>query len=234
MAETLFIDGRAGAAGDMLLAALIDVGASSTAVRRTLRSLPLDGWTLAVRRIERGGLVLRDVRVRARPGRHRRTWPAIRRLLRGGELPPRARDRALAVFRRLFEAEAAVHGADPQRVHLHEAGAVDAIVDIAGCCVALELLGRPEVVVSRLTTGFGRVRCAHGVYPVPAPATLELLRGIPVEAGAVEAERVTPTGAALLVELADSWAEMPALLPRTPSTARRALGSSPRSRSPAP
>ena len=121
--------------------------------------------------------------------------------------------RSLAIFRRLFEAEAEVHGRAPDEVHLHEAGGIDAIVDVVGTVVGLAHFAPHEIVVSEMTTGYGEVACAHGKYPVPAPATTLLVRGAPVRAGDVEAERLTPTGAAILTTLASDWGALPPMRP---------------------
>lgn len=212
----LFIDGSAGASGDMILGALIDLGLPVAPLRRALQSLPVEGWSLQSRKIERCALAGRKVSVRLRRGTEQpgRDWKALRKIVSAGDLPNAVRDKSLAVFRRLLEAEGAVHGRSADTVHLHEAGGVDAIVDIVGACWGVHALGVERIVVSPLTTGFGSVRCAHGEYPLPAPATLELCRGLPVEAGTIAKERLTPTGAALLVTLADAWGEMPPMLPR--------------------
>ncbi len=213
MSRLLYIDARsAGAAGDMLLGAAIDLGVPLARVRKALEGLPLDGYKISSRRITRAALRVRRVHVRleADPDVHR-GWREIRRVLSKGGLEPPVRRRAEAVFRRLLEAEAEVHGTTFDRVHLHEAGGVDAIVDVVGTCFALEQLAVDRVVVSPMRSGFGRVRCAHGVYPVPAPATALLCRGVPVFAGDIPGEHLTPTGAALLTTLADEWGEMPAM-----------------------
>jgi uncharacterized protein (TIGR00299 family) protein len=212
----LHVDAGGGASGDMILGALLDLGVPLRVLREALTGLPVGGFTLSSRRVERAGLILRKatVRVRRSAPRHRRTWAGIRKLVEAGGLAPEVRDAALAIFRRLFEAEAEVHGRPLDRVHLHEAGGIDAIVDVVGACVGLHRLAPARVVVSTLTTGFGTVRCDHGVYPVPAPATALLVRGTPVRAGAIEAERLTPTGAAILTTVADGWGPLPAMIPR--------------------
>jgi hypothetical protein len=158
--------------------------------------------------------------------------------VKGGDLDPAVRERALGIFRRLIEAEAEVHGLPVERTHLHEAGGTDAIIDVVGACYGLHSLGIERLVVSRLTTGFGAVRCEHGNYPVPGPATLNLLEGFPAEAGAIEAERLTPTGAAILTTLANAWGPLPPMrversgygagdhdLGDTPNVIRGVLGS---------
>jgi uncharacterized protein (TIGR00299 family) protein len=237
VSRLLFVDGSAGASGDMLLGALVDLGLPFARLRRGLAGLALDGWTIRSRRVERCGLSARKIDVRVRREQPKRDWKAIRRVLTRADLKPRVRRRSLAIFRRLIEAEAAAHGRSPERIHLHEAGAVDAIVDVVGTCIGLEELAVEQIVVSPLTTGFGRVSCAHGDYPVPAPATLGLLHGVPARAGEIEAERLTPTGAAVLTTLADHWSELPPMRPlalgygagdleleRTPNLLRMVLG----------
>ncbi len=205
----LYVDATAGAAGDMILAALIDTGAPEARIRRALNTLPLEGWTWRATRVRRAGIAARRIEVRLRQDSPPRRLREVRRILEAGDLSPQVRRRALRVFERLFAAEARVHGRPVGQTHLHEAGAADAIVDVVGACLALEILGAERVVVSPLVSGSGRVRCAHGEYPVPAPATAELLRGVPVEAGPHSGERLTPTGAAILTTLAEAWGPLP-------------------------
>ena len=211
--RVLYVDAYAGASGDMMLGALIDLGVPMAGLRRALESLPIEGWTLRSRKVIRAGLAARKVDVRVRAEKHGRGWRALKRIVAAGALEPAVRRRVLAIFRRLIEAEAEAHGMAPDKVHLHEAGGTDAIIDVVGACVGLEHLGVSRIVVSPMTTGFGTVRCDHGVYPVPGPATLNLVRGCPVRAGDVEVERLTPTGAAVLTSIADEWGPMPALRP---------------------
>jgi uncharacterized protein (TIGR00299 family) protein len=207
----LYVDGSQGASGDMLLGALVDAGAQLAAIRRDLATLPVRGWSIGSRRIVRASIAGRQVRVRTRGGEPDRAWRDVRRIVERGKLAPAVRQRALDVFRRLFEAEAQVHARAFDEVHLHEAGGVDAIVDVVGVSLALDRLGVERVVVSPIATGFGSVRCAHGVYPIPAPATALLLRGVPSFGGEIEAERLTPTGAAILATIADAWGAQPAM-----------------------
>ncbi len=209
--KVLWVDGSAGASGDMMLAMLVDIGLPVATLKRALATLPVDGWSLRSRRVERCGLAARKIDVKVREGAHGRGWKRIKAIIDGATLGTVVKKNALAVFRRLVEAEARAHGRPFDEVHLHEAGGTDAIVDIVGACFGLHVLGVERLVVSRLTTGFGSVRCAHGVYPVPGPATLNLVRGFPIEAGSIEAERLTPTGAAILTTLADGWGTLPAM-----------------------
>jgi uncharacterized protein (TIGR00299 family) protein len=212
--RTLFVDATAGAAGDMILGALVDLGLPLARLRRALGTLPLGDWTLRSRKVVRHGLVGRKIDVRPRDRQPRRGWKSLEKIIGAGELDAPVRERALAIFRRLIEAEAEAHGVPAERVHLHEAGATDAIVDIVGACFGIRHLGVERIVVSPMTTGFGTVACEHGNYPVPAPATLLLVRDCPVRAGEIEAERLTPTGAAILTTLADAWSTMPPMRPR--------------------
>jgi len=208
-----WIDASQGASGDMLLGAFVDLGLPLEQLRAQLSSLPVEGWELRSRPIVRCGLAATKVDVTIDDEAPGRGWREIARIVEGGSLAPRVRERALAIFRRLIEAEAEVHGRPADEIHLHEAGAIDAIVDVVGACVALEQLEIDEIVVSAMTTGFGEIHCAHGVYPVPAPATAVLVRGAPVRGGTIESERLTPTGAAILTTLADRWGSLPAMRP---------------------
>jgi pyridinium-3,5-bisthiocarboxylic acid mononucleotide nickel chelatase len=207
-----YFDCFAGVAGDMVLGALLDGGASERALRDGLNRLDLDPFELEVGPAVRGGIGATQVTVRAH-GRSRRTWADLRELLGGAKLAEPVRQRALATFSRLAEAEGRVHRIAPEAVHFHEVGAVDAVVDVVGAALLLDDLGITEVWASAVATGSGLVRGEHGVLPVPAPAVLELLRGVPLHAGGVEAELTTPTGAAILAASASRFAELPPLRP---------------------
>jgi len=207
----IYFDCFAGASGDMLLAALLDAGAPLAAVQAELARLPVGGYELKTQRVRKQGLEALDVTVEVReaaqPHRHFRD---IRQMLAESSLMPAVRERSIAVFTRLAEAEGKVHGHSPEAVHFHEVGAVDAIVDIVGIAAALEALGAKEILASPLHVGSGFVQCAHGLLPVPAPATMELLQGLPVYSRGLEAELLTPTGAAVLATLAD-FGPLPAM-----------------------
>ena len=205
----LYVDATAGAAGDMILGALLDLGVPLARVRAGLKSLPLRGFSLSSRRVLRSGLRAMKATVRVADSADERGWREIRRIIERGRLAPAVRERALRIFRRLVEAEAEAHGKTPDAVHLHEAGAVDAIVDVVGACIGIEELAPDRIVVSRITTGSGRIACRHGSYPVPGPATAVLLRGAPVTGGDADGERLTPTGAAILTTIADGWGTLP-------------------------
>lgn len=206
-----YFDCFAGVAGDMVLGALLDAGGSAAALRAGLARLETGPFELETVPAERGGIGATQVTVHAAAGGSGRTWAGVRSALAAAALPERVRSRALATFARLAEAEGRVHRVPPDEVHFHEVGAVDAIVDVVGAALLLDDLGVEEVWASPVATGSGRVRGKHGVLPVPAPAVLELLRGVPLQAGGVQAELTTPTGAAILAESAARFSDMPPL-----------------------
>ncbi len=211
MTRVLYIDPFGGAAGDMLLGALLDAGADRQRLEMTLAGLGLPGWRLEASRDRHQGFAGTRVTVRLETAdRPARRLADVEGLLRGAELPEGVRQRALETFRRLFEAEAEVHGVELAQAHLHELSAVDAVVDIVGVCAAVELLGAGRVECGPVPVGSGTVRTAHGLLPVPPPAVARLLRGVPLAAHAAEAEMTTPTGAALLVTLAARFGPPPA------------------------
>jgi len=205
-----FFDPFSGASGDMILGALLDAGVPLPALRRELGKVDLAGYELRVERAERHGLSGTRVVVAVVEDGASRDWAAIRALLEASALDEPVRAAALAVFGRLAEAEAKVHGVDVDTVHFHEVGGVDAIVDVVGACVGLALLGVERVFSGPPRLGSGFARSQHGLIPVPAPATAELLAraGAPTAGpdpgtGPVEAELLTPTGAAILTTLAE-------------------------------
>jgi hypothetical protein len=206
-----YLDCFAGVSGDMVLGALLDAGGSAEALRGGLAALEVEAFELEIAATARGGIGATKVTVRAAPGGIRRTWADLRGTLAAAALPERVRERALATFARLAEAEGRVHRMPAEQVHFHEVGAVDALVDVVGAALLLEDLAVQEVWASPVATGSGTVRGEHGVLPVPAPAVLELLRGVPLHAGGVRAELTTPTGAAILAASAERFAELPAM-----------------------
>ncbi|NTX11463.1 nickel pincer cofactor biosynthesis protein LarC [Myxococcus sp. CA056] len=204
MRRILYLEPVGGIAGDMFLAAGIDLGLKPEAIEAALRGLSVPGWKLAVSRAVRHAIsgTHLDVVLDTREAHPHRAYADIRRLIESAStLSPRVKERALAVFRAIGEAEAKVHGVSIDDIHFHEVGAVDSIVDICGAAVVLELLGDPEVHAAPPPLGSGSIRVAHGTMPIPVPATLELLRDVPVRFEGV-GELTTPTGAALLKVLA--------------------------------
>lgn len=206
-----YFDCPSGAAGDMIMAALVDAGASLEGLRAELAKLQLPGWQLAARPVRRGAFraLKIDVEVDARADHPHRSLADILAILRSSGLSATAKDKAMRIFTRLAEAEARAHGTTPDAVQFHDVGAVDAIVDVTGGVIALELLDVDAVHISALPIGGGVVEGPHGAIPVPGPGTAELLRGFPVVDTGVRAELVTPTGAAILTTLALGAGRMP-------------------------
>jgi uncharacterized protein (TIGR00299 family) protein len=213
MPRVVYFDCPSGAAGDMIMAALVDAGASFEALQAELRTLPLTGWALGRREVRKGAFraLKLDVEIDPRARHHPRTLGDILGILEASGLAPGVKEGARRIFTRLAEAEAHVHGTTPDRVHFHEAGAVDAIIDVSGAAVGLALLAAAEVHISALPVGAGFADGPHGRIPLPAPGTAELLRGFPVVDTGVRAELVTPTGAAILTTLATAAGRMPAM-----------------------
>jgi uncharacterized protein (TIGR00299 family) protein len=204
-----YFDCFSGISGDMVLGALVDAGVDLAALEAGLRRLALPGWKISAEKVKRGALFATQVKVETHEHHHHRGLAEILRLIESAGLPPRAADRAAMIFRRLGEAEAKVHQISIEKVHFHEVGAVDAIVDIAGAAIGFELLGIDGFACSSLDVGAGRVQTQHGLLPVPAPATAELLRDVPTFSSGIEKELVTPTGAAIATTLATRYASMP-------------------------
>ena len=207
-----YFDCPSGASGDMILGALVDAGVPFEALTRELAGLGVEGYRLERREVVKSGF--RAIKVDVALGGHEVGHRGLREILdilESSRLAPAVRDRASAIFRRLAEAEARVHGTTPERVHFHDVGAVDAIVDVTGACIGLHLLGIDAVHVGALPVGGGFVDGPHGRMPVPGPATAELLKGFPTLDTGIRRELVTPTGAAILTTLAAGAGTMPAM-----------------------
>jgi hypothetical protein len=201
----------AGIAGDMALGSLLDAGADIDEIRSTLGTLPFTGWTLEAEEVHRGGLRATRAVVKVDDDGSERTAEQITAMIRSATLPPRATARALAIFERLAAAEGAVHGIPASAVHFHEVGGHDAIVDVVGTVIALELLGVDEVRASNVAVGHGTVPTRHGTVPNPGPAVVELLRGAPLVGRPLDIELTTPTGAAILAALTAGYGPLPGM-----------------------
>ncbi len=210
--RVLHLDAFAGVAGDMLVAALLDLGVPPEAMSGALDALPVDGYELALAHRTDHGVVATRFIVTVTEPQPQRCYRDIRAMLESAALPPGVRDRALATFAVLARAEGRVHRMDPEEVHFHEVGAVDAIVDVVAACAGLDWLGA-RVNAGPLPMSQGFVRAAHGVLPLPAPAVVEVLAGVPTIAAAVRGEMVTPTGASLVRANATSFEPWPAMSP---------------------
>jgi pyridinium-3,5-bisthiocarboxylic acid mononucleotide nickel chelatase len=208
-ARIAYFDCFSGISGDMVLGALVDAGADLRAIEAELRKLGLEGWSISAEKVKRGAIFATQVKVESSEGHHHRgLFVVLGRIDKAG-LAPRAAERARRIFTRLAEAEAKVHNMPVEEVHFHEVGAVDSIVDIVGAAIGFELLGIDEFACSALDVGAGQVKTAHGLLPVPAPATAELLRGAPMYTSGISRELVTPTGAAIATTLSTRYAQIP-------------------------
>lgn len=211
--KTLYFDCFCGASGDMIVGALLDAGADFDAIESALATLEVSGFRVAQEKINKHGTMANQFTVHLddnekQPHRHLRH---IVEIIESGDLPEEVKAASLTTFNNIAECEAEVHGTTKEKIHFHEVGAVDSIVDIVAAHLAIHQLNPARIVSSALHLGSGTVKCAHGVMPVPAPATALLLRGVPSYGGEVQGELVTPTGAALVTQLAESFGAMPAM-----------------------
>jgi uncharacterized protein (TIGR00299 family) protein len=206
-----YFDCFSGISGDMTLGALVDAGCAVEQLRAQLRGLQVPGWELTAEKVWKNGMAATYVKVVTEDQSKHRSLSAILEILEKSQLGSGVRERAGAIFRKLGEAEARVHDAPLEKMHFHEVGAVDAIVDIVGACVGFQALGIEKFACSPLNVGGGTAKMAHGVLPVPAPATANLLQGKPTYSNGVQKELVTPTGAAIVATLCDSFGPQPAM-----------------------
>jgi pyridinium-3,5-bisthiocarboxylic acid mononucleotide nickel chelatase len=205
-----YFDCFAGMSGDMTLGALVDAGVDIAFLREELAKLPVTGYRLEARTVKRGGFRGTKVDVlvdeQAQPTRR---YTDIVTMITESALEPAVQHQALKIFQRLGEVEARLHDEPLDSIHFHEVGAVDSIVDVIGAVIGLHALRVTEVMASPINVGHGSVRTAHGLLPVPAPATLELLQGCPSYAGPIRMEMTTPTGAAIITTLAKKFGPLP-------------------------
>jgi uncharacterized protein (TIGR00299 family) protein len=211
--KVLYFDCFAGISGDMTVGALLDLGVPMDVLREQLAGLPipLSSYSLGMERTSRRGIQATKFSVHVEEHQPHRHYTAIAGMIETSPLAEGVKEKAQRIFYRLAEAEAKVHGVEIGNVHFHEVGGMDAIVDIVGTAVCLDYLGVREIHSSAVPLGSGYVQTAHGKLPVPAPATVELLRGIPVHGELGEGERVTPTGAAIIASLAGSFGRVPSM-----------------------
>jgi len=206
-----YFDCFSGISGDMTLGALLDAGCSLETLRDELKELSVPGWTISSEKVWKNGMSATFVKVATEDQTRHRALSAILEILEKSKLTEQVRNNAAAIFRKLGEAEAAVHGVPVEKIHFHEVGAIDAIVDIVGACIGFEALGIEKFACSPLNVGGGTAKMAHGVLPVPAPATAKLLLGKPTYSNGVQKELVTPTGAAIVATLCDWFGPQPAM-----------------------
>ncbi|HEY0079114.1 MAG TPA: nickel pincer cofactor biosynthesis protein LarC [Pyrinomonadaceae bacterium] len=205
----LYFDCFAGASGDMILGALVGAGVEERALLEGLASLSVEGYELSFEQVERSGIAATRALVRTGEEHHHRHLSDIRRIIEDSRLSGGVKERAGEIFLRLAEAEARVHNMAVERVHFHEVGALDAIVDVVGACIGFELLGVERFSCSALHVGSGMVEMAHGRFPVPPPAVAELLKRAPIYSTGIAGELVTPTGAAIISTVCEEFGKMP-------------------------
>ncbi len=205
-----YFDCFSGISGDMTLGALVDAGVSIDALRAELARLDLPGYEITSEKVMRSGIAATKVHVIvSQKDQKPRHLSEIEHIVEGSSLPLAVRKNSLRIFERMADAEAKVHGTTPDKIHFHEVGAVDSIVDIVGSVIGLELLGISRIMASEVNVGSGMVQTSHGLLPVPAPATAELLTGIPLYQSTTRFEFTTPTGAAIISTLGSSFGPMP-------------------------
>ncbi|HEX4949658.1 MAG TPA: nickel pincer cofactor biosynthesis protein LarC [Blastocatellia bacterium] len=229
----LYLDCFAGISGDMTIGALLDLGLDFDYLKQELAKLGVEGYDLSLERVDRSGINAAKFDVHLAMPVHvhhhhdhdhhhhhdhtheehhshdHRSLATIKHLIAVSALSDQVKQTATAIFERIGEAEAKIHGVDIESVHFHEVGAVDSIVDIVGACIGFEALGIEQIISSPLHVGYGTFTCAHGTYPIPGPAATEILRGVPIYANNIEGELVTPTGAAIAATLAQDFVKMP-------------------------
>src|SRR5262249_3308678 len=204
-----YFDCFSGISGDMTLGALVDAGLSVDLLRSSLQSLQVPGWQLSAEKVWKNGMSATHVKVQTEDQTKHRSLSDILGILQKSPLSPSVRHRSAAIFTKLGEAEATVHDVPLEKIHFHEVGAVDAIIDIVGACIGFETFAIEKFACSALNVGGGTAKMAHGVLPVPAPATARLLQGKPTYSNGVQKELVTPTGASIVATLCDHFGPQP-------------------------
>jgi uncharacterized protein (TIGR00299 family) protein len=214
MMSTAYFDCFSGASGDMILGAFIDVGLPLEILKAELDKLHITGYEIEFRKVDKNGVMASQVMIEIARGheRHSTHLSDIVATVSMSSLSEHTRKMALDIFYKLAAAEAKVHGSSPEGCHLHEVGALDSLIDVVGAVIGYEYFNIGTAYCSRINLGGGTVRCAHGILPVPAPATLELIKGVPVYSSGTQSELLTPTGAAILTSLCDHFAPMPNML----------------------
>jgi len=207
--KTLYFDCFAGISGDMFLGAMLDLGLDSKKFLEELKKIPLTGYEINIREVEKKHTRATSVDIKTSEHHPHRGLHDICGIIDSSNLDLHLQEKIKNAFRLLAEAEAKVHGCTPEDIHFHEVGAVDSIIDISGAFILVDMLSPEKILFSPLNVGSGTVECAHGTMPVPAPATTELLRNIPIFSNGEQVERTTPTGALIALSMSDSFSSMP-------------------------
>ncbi|UCH71667.1 MAG: nickel pincer cofactor biosynthesis protein LarC [Thermoplasmatales archaeon] len=204
-----YFDCFSGICGDMILGALIDLGLDYNYLKNELKKINISGYEIVIKKIEKNQIACTDVNILVKEKQQHRSLREINRLIDNSDLDMEVKDISKKVFLKIAEVESKIHNVEVSKVHFHEVGAVDSIMDIIGTVVGLKKLGIERVFCSNLPLGKGFVNCFHGVIPVPVPATVELLKNVPVYQTDIDHEMVTPTGAAVITTIADAFGKMP-------------------------
>ena len=210
--KNLYFDCFAGASGNMILGALVALGVDEKELVEQIKLLNITDFEIEFRAMDKSGIsaIHADVKV---PHEHaHRRLHTIEKIINDSLLKDSIKMRAAAIFRKLAEAEAKIHGIDVQKVHFHEVGAMDAIIDVVGACIGFEILGIEKFVCSRIHVGSGFAKMAHGKFPVPPPAVAELLQNAPIYSTEIEGELITPTGAAIIATVCDEFGSLPEII----------------------
>src|SRR4030095_11741832 len=203
--RTLYFDCFAGASGNMILGGLIALGVDRDKLVRQLESVAPVGFRIDFENVDRSGISAVHANVTVPDEKSHRHHSDIEKIIEQSAVSETVKQRSKAIFRRLAEAEGKVHGIDPEKVHFHEVGAMDAIVDIVGACIGFEILGIERFACSKIHVGSGFIEIAHGKFPVPPPAVTELLKGVPFYSTEIEGELATPTGVAIITTLCEEY-----------------------------
>ncbi len=221
MDKVLYFDCFSGISGDMSIGALLDLGASKEVLESELNKLGVDGYSISIKKDIKNGItgtkfdvILEECEHLNPDGseHHHRTFKDIKNIIEESSLSNKVKENSLKIFEYIAISEGKIHGKGIDEVHFHEVGAIDSIVDAVGIAICIEDLGVDEIHFSPINVGSGFVRCAHGVFPVPAPATLDILKGIPIYSNEIQMELTTPTGAGIAKTLAKSFDGMPNMI----------------------
>ncbi len=207
--KTLYFDCFAGASGNMILGGLVALGVDREELANEIRKLNIPDFGLEIETVDRSGISGIHVNVKVPHEHVHRHLHHIEKIIGDSSLSDSVKTRAVAIFTRLAEAEAKIHGIDIKKVHFHEVGAMDAIVDVVGACIGFEMLGIEKFACSKIHVGSGFAEMAHGKFPIPPPAVAELLKGTPIYSTEIEGELITPTGAAIISTVCDSYGTIP-------------------------
>lgn len=207
--KTLYFDCFAGASGNMILGGLVSLGVSSDQLKAEIGKLNINDFEIDFTEADRSGINSVHVKTIYKEETKHRHLSNIQKIIDDTDLSASVKKRSIAIFRNLAAAEAQVHGTDIEKVHFHEVGAMDAIIDVVGACVGFEILGIEKFICSKIHTGSGFIEIAHGKYPIPPPAVAELLKGIPIYSSDIEGELITPTGAAIISTLCEEFGALP-------------------------